>query len=132
MTERVRNRDRAIGIEARLAADSVGDSDRSVSRVAPVAFILAPAEQVVKHLIDQRPRIERDGSTQEVDGGLHDGQSVPSSCVRIVDATRSHIKREMITCLPAECSAKRGSTQKRHHGHRVKPLIDIVLPESIE
>ena len=84
MTERVRNRDRAIGIEARLAADSVGDSDRSVSRVAPVAFILAPAEQVVKHLIDQRPRIERDGSTQEVDGGLHDGQSVPSSCVRMM------------------------------------------------
>ena len=92
MAERVGYRDRAVGVEAWLVADGVGHSDRAVPRVAPIAAILAAPKDIIQHLINQRSGVKGNGSTEDVERGLHDGQRAPRAGVGVVDAAGSHVE----------------------------------------
>ena len=73
MAEWVRNGYRAVGIVTGLACDRIRSGDRTVLGIAPIFLVFAVTKQMIKHLVDERTRVKRDGCAKDVQGGLHHG-----------------------------------------------------------
>lgn len=117
MAERVGYRDRAVGVEAGLVADGVGYGDRAVTRVAPIAAVLAASEDIIQYLINQRPGVKGNGSAKDAERGLHDGQRAPRAGVGVVDAACSHVEREIVARFPPQRATVGRTPQERHRSN---------------
>ena len=122
----------AVGVEAWLLHHGVGDGDWTVPGVAPVAAVLAAAENIVKYLVKQWPSVKGDGCAKQIECGLHNRKGAPLACVWVVYAAGAHVERKIVAGFPAQGAAVGTVAQERHRRYRMELLIDVVLPESVE
>ena len=90
MAESIGNGNRAVGIEAGLVADGIGDGDRAIAWVTPVLVLLA-AEDVFQCLINPWAGIDGNRCAKEVECGLNNRQRAPTSSVGVIDSTGADV-----------------------------------------
>ena len=122
----------AVGVEAWLLHHGVGDGDWTVPGVAPVAAVLAAAENIVKYLVKQWPCVKGDGCAEQIECRLHNRKGAPLACVGVVDAAGAHVERKIVACFPTQGAAIGRAAQERHRCNRVELLINVVLAEGVE
>ena len=132
MAEGVWYANRAVGVEARLTADGVGNRNGPVFGIVPFAAVLAVAEHVFQYLENQWTGIKRDWCTKKAERGLYYWQRAPLARVGVIDAASAHVEGEIIAGFPAQGAAVGTATQERHRSYRVELLVDIVLSECVE